>query len=423
MTALLKLIARYPAIRHCDLARAVTQQGRQAGKPLSGAAMSRLIHFDQWPRETPREAIEQQISAYLTAKGVPKAEIEELWTPVTPAAQSSFNRPEANPEAPTEKKATTMIPKAQTLSRQARTAFGLSRPPFEGFPKAATDYFLTDNMREVLEAINEAADISVMRAIVGTSGAGKTTLKKYYRQGMGSTVKLIEVLVTTMSDNERAGGKIMPSTQIHSAIIRAFDEHRSIPSHSDDRQRVCRNLLLRAAEGGLKPLLMIDEAHDLAFQTLSHLKRLHELAEGSMGIILIGQPRLADKLNPKLSPEIQEAGQRFPVERLQPMDATEIHAYIDHRLKLAGSSWAQVFDPQPAPIYDAQRKLTNPGPANAIEQALTRLEQQGRGAAAVVSEAYPLAVNNLATAAINRAALRGFERVSADLVIAAAREV
>ena len=408
MTAFANLMARHPRLRASDLARAVLQEGRQAGKPLSGAATSRLIHRDEWPKETSRQTIQRQIKAFLTGSGIPEAEIEELWKAGATAIQSDTNRP-GDAGTPTEEKGKTMLPQAQILTRAARAKFGLPFNPFEGLPLTEGEYFLTEAMHGAMEAFGEAAQLRVLRAVVGESGSGKTSLKRLFRLKWGKSLNLIEVLVTTMSDNDKRGGRIMPSSQIHTAIIRHFEgDDARIPNSDDARQRRSRRLLQAAAESGKGSLLVIDEAHDLGAHTFSHLKRFHELADGALGILLIGQPALAAKLSPRLAPEIKEAGQRFPVEWLPPLDAEEVKAYLGKRLAKAGAEYGAVFEP------DA---------AAAIVQMLTRLEESGRGAAREVSEAFPLAVGNLAVAAVNRCAHLGFERVTAAMVASAAREV
>ena len=374
------------------------------GRPMSKAAMSRLINHGDFPADTAREKIETQIQQFFIDRDIP-VDFKGL---LPGATDSSNNTPEQSGQS-INQRIVTMLPQAQLINQPARRKFGLTLNPFEGFPQTESDYFLTDAMYSALESFHEAAQLGVVRAVVGESGSGKTTLKKLFRMRMGQSITLVDVLVTTMSDSEKRGGRVMPSTQIHTAIIRAIaGDDAKIPADADARQKRSRKLLQNSAETGKRTVLFIDEGHDLPIATLAHLKRFNEFAEGALGIIVTGQPGLQRKLTPRLSPEIKEAGQRFPVEILPPLDEAEIKAYLDKRLARAAQSFGGVFE--------------SDAPA-AIAYHLRRSIQEGRGAATIISEAYPLSVGNLAAAAINRAAALGFDRVSGELISAAAREV
>lgn len=401
---MLKAILSQHAIPVKDLAGAITQKGgRHEGRPFGPAAISRLINHGEFPRATPKEEVQTQITTYLQGRGVPLAELEGLWTAGATAIHSENNAPDA------ERK--TMLPDAQVLTLQAKKAFGLRLNPFEGLPQTEADYYLTDAMTGALEAFYEAAHLRVLRAVVGESGSGKTALKRLFRLREGRAVNLIEVLVTCMSDNERRGGRIMPSTQIHTAIIRQLaGEDAKIPADADARQRLSRRLLQIEAERKKPTLLIIDEGHDLPHATLSHCKRFHELAEGALGIMLLGQPGLKAKLTPRLSPEIKEAGQRFPTETLSPMEPDDITGYLASQLQRVGVKFETVFE------RDASA---------ALAEGLARQVQDKRGPAIQVSEAYPLAINNLAVLAMNLCARStgGAEKVSGAWVAAAVRGV
>jgi type II secretory pathway predicted ATPase ExeA len=403
MTGLAALIQQH-GIKAADLRRATAQAGRRSGQPLSAAAMSDLINHGRWPKETPEEALKQQIENYLTGAGISPAQLTGLWTEAATPAHSETKRP--GKDGAKHKQAEIMIPPAEILTQDARKAFKLKFNPFEGLPKNPGDYYVTDNMRFAKEAINEAADLSVLRAIVGESGSGKTAIKRMFKWDMDSKTTLIEVLVTNMSDTDKRGGRVMPSAQIHTTIIRRLaGENARVKADSHDRQMQCRLLLQSESESGRKIVLIIDEAHDLHGNVIAHLKRIHELSDESFGMVLIGQPRLAAKLTPRLSPEIKEAGQRIPIETLKPLDVDEIAGYLDKRLLRVGATFGAVFsDDAPA----------------AFAEHLTRREQQGRGPAVAVLETYPLAVGNLAVWAINHAASRGFDRVTPDIIKAAA---
>lgn len=384
-----------------ELARAIKQTGgRRQGAPFGPAAISRIINHGEFPKATPEQEVKEQISTYLAGRGVPQAELEGLWTVAATTAQGESNAPDEERE--------TMLPDAQALTRQAKKAFKLEFNPFEGLPLEDTDYYMTDAMWGAYEAFQEAAKLRVLRAIVGESGSGKTTLKRRFRIHESAHHNIVEVLVTSMSDNDKRGGRILPSTQIHTAIIRQLqgDDVR-IPRDDEARQRLLRKVLGETGQKGC--VVVIDESHDLPWATLSHLKRLHELADGTLGIVLLGQPPLKTKLTPKLAPAIKEAGQRFPTEFLPALEPDEIAGYLDIRLRRCGADFHSVFE------ADAPQ---------ALYENLRRHVQEGRKAATTISESYPLAVGNLAVMAMNLCAHKtgGAERVSGAWIALAAGE-
>lgn len=383
----------------------ILQSGRQAGKPLSAAAMSRLLNAGEFPAETPQEAIAKQIGEFFDARQI-AVDIKALW-PTAPTANQSLDVNPA-PDAGSTTEVKTMLPTAHIVTQPARKKFGIQFNPFEGFPQIEADYYLTDSMYVALEAFQEAAHLGVVRAIVGESGSGKTTLKKLFKLRSADSLNIVDVLVTTMSDNDKRGGRVMPSNQIHMALIRQLaGDDAKIPADADARQKKSRRLLQASAEAGRRTLLIIDEGHDLPSATLAHLKRFSEFAEGALGIVVIGQYGLQRKLTPRLNPDIKEVGQRFPVELLPPLEPDEIKDYLDKRLHRAGASFAKVFEADaPAALHHNLRRAV-----------------QDKRATVWISEAYPLAIGNLAAAAINRCAQLGFERVSADLINATAREI
>ncbi|MFM8332618.1 MAG: AAA family ATPase [Candidatus Methylumidiphilus sp.] len=401
-----------------DLGRAITQTGgRRAGHSLSGAAMSALLNRGEYPKSTPREEVDKQIKVFLTGRGISPDELEGLGeTGATVAAQRM--KPGAGKPAPEPDEVRTMLPQSTITNKTARKKFKLRAEPFPDFPPL-DGLYLNDAMRSAIEAYAEAAEYKALRCIVGESGSGKTTIKRYCVNTQGD-VEVVDVLVTTMSESEGRGGKMLKSRDIHAAIIRHFKgEDASVPSDPTRLQLLTRRLLRDSAKA---VLLQIDEAHDLNAHTLAHLKRLREMADGRLAVVLFGQPKLADKLNPRLTPDIKEAGQRFPIEWLLPLDdevirqwyadkpenrgvmhCTEIDAYLDSRLKQVGASFGAVFEV---------------GAEQAIAEQLSRRTNSG-----LIVETYPLAVGNLAAAAMNLAANMGADLVSASIVAIAARGV
>ncbi len=93
--------------------------------------------------------------------------------------------------------------------------------------------------------------------------------------------------------------------------------------------------------------IVIDEAQHLEIGVMENLFRL--CSEDSsithvVQILLVGQPELETKLD---SQEMQAFKKRVAVRnRLRPLNQKESEEYIDHRLKVVGSSSSKVFTPE-----------------------------------------------------------------------------
>jgi general secretion pathway protein A len=90
--------------------------------------------------------------------------------------------------------------------------------------------------------------------------------------------------------------------------------------------------------------IIIDEAQNLPNKVLEEFRLLSNLETSKqklLQILLVGQPELADKLN---SPDLRQLKQRIGIRRkIKPLTPKEREVYIDHRLKIAGSSSKDVF--------------------------------------------------------------------------------
>jgi general secretion pathway protein A len=97
---------------------------------------------------------------------------------------------------------------------------------------------------------------------------------------------------------------------------------------------------------GRRTLLIFDEAQNLSIEALEELRLLSNVNSEKdlvLQILLVGQPELRAKL---LRPELEQFAQRVSVDfHLRPLDRRETHAYICHRLEVAGGD-AALFLPE-----------------------------------------------------------------------------
>jgi general secretion pathway protein A len=121
---------------------------------------------------------------------------------------------------------------------------------------------------------------------------------------------------------------------------------------------VINRYLLEQHALGRSTVVIIDEAQNLSADVLEQLRLLTNLETNErklMRIILLGQPELETMLS---RPELKQVEQRITARyNLQPLDRSEIHAYVSHRLAVAGCR-EPVFPVQVAnKLYDKTRGI------------------------------------------------------------------
>ena len=204
-----------------------------------------------------------------------------------------------------------------------------------------------------------------------------------------------------MEDNDQKG-KTLKAVHIAEAVLEAVSPNTSPKRSPEARFRQIHNALIESAKAGNKHVLIIEEAHGLPLPTLKHLKRFFELKNGFerlIGIVLIGQTELAQKLSEN-NPNVREVVQRCEVVTLQPLTDGKLAGYLKHKFARAGADAGQILTDDAIDAIAARLTVTS--------RASKGLEQH--------SLLYPLAVNNLVSAAMNEAAQLGFDKVDADIV-------
>jgi len=386
---------------------------------ISRSAAFRLACSNYWPTRMQRSEAETYLRELFTARGASAEQLATLFhahvSRHPPPADPPAGKPDRYGRTPADRAArlqrdtehdedTDMLLPKQSLTPDARRAFQLFTNPFDGEVSAADQMFTSNEIAYVREACLQAAVGGRFVAVVSESGGGKTTMlgdleDRIYRDKR--PVQVIKPWVLGMEDNDRQG-KTLKSADILHAIITTLDPLARVPATLQARSNSARDLMTKSAEAGFSHLLVIEEAHSLPEATLKHLKRLHEMRLGRkplLGILLLGQTELAMRLDPRRA-NLREVTQRCELVQLLPLDA-DLQAYLEHRARAAGRELREFMDA--SGVDEIRARLTVARPA-------------GNGKTRVTSLLYPLAVNNLVTAALNTAAELGVPMVTRDVV-------
>ncbi len=277
------------------------------------------------------------------------------------------------------------------LTQDTLKHFRLFRDPFSDDVRSPEDVFMTKEYRYVLGSMRHAALAQGIVAVVADSGAGKTTMRRMLMEELRQDGK-VTVIMPSIIDKSR-----ITAAGLCEAIIADISDEN--PKRSlEAKARQVERLLRDASRSGQKHVMVIEEAHDLTIPTLRYLKRFWELEDGFtklLGIVLIGQTELGLKLQEHRNSQARELIRRCITVDLRPLD-DELEEYLGYKLERVGASLDKVMEPE------------------AVEAIRQRLRRKDKNQ--VVSDMYPLAINNLVTSALNAAADFGDERVNADII-------
>jgi general secretion pathway protein A len=195
--------------------------------------------------------------------------------------------------------------------------------------------FLGQDHNEVLASLHYFIKTNKSFAIVcGDVGTGKTMLIN----------ALVKRLVPKSIQIIMVSNPFLNSHELLLYIVRVMN----IPI--DDKQNILdlteklKTALTETNSLHRQLLLIVDEAHLLSDQTLEEIRLLSNIETDEkklIQILLVGQYELSHKLD---RPEMRQLRQRLNINRfLSPLNAAETVNYIDHRLKIVGSSFDSCF--------------------------------------------------------------------------------
>lgn len=213
--------------------------------------------------------------------------------------------------------------------------YGLHNKPFQLNPDPSF-YFGSKQHRRAKAYL----DYGVSRnegfiVITGEIGAGKTMVLRSLIEGLNGSNVITGHLVTTQlgaEDTLRMVGaafgfrvKDVPKSELL-ITLEAF--------------------LISQTSKGKRCLLIVDEAQNLTPRAVEELRMLSNFQFGNQALLqsfLVGQPEFREILQ---RPEMEQFRQRVAATcHIGPLDQDETRAYIEHRLKCAGSKGKPSFEP------------------------------------------------------------------------------
>ncbi len=165
-----------------------------------------LISTGHWPPRRDPQQLMQAVSQHMGTRGVPTPQLATLFH--TRPAPVPAARPAARRAATIEQEPKVLLAK-QTLSPAARKAFKLFSNPFDGEVATEAQMFCNDDIAYVREVCLQTALNARFVAVVGESGAGKTTIQADFEariQRDSRQVLVIKPSVLGMDDRAERGG-------------------------------------------------------------------------------------------------------------------------------------------------------------------------------------------------------------------------
>jgi general secretion pathway protein A len=213
--------------------------------------------------------------------------------------------------------------------------FGLRANPFNVNPDPRY-LFLTRHTEEALACLTYG--IQSRKGFVlltGEVGTGKTTLIN----------KLLEWLRAQQVPTAFVFNSRMNVPQFLDYMMADF----GIPCETRSKSQILMKLynwLLERYRAGETAVLIVDEAQNLADEVLEEIRMLTNLetfTEKLLQIVLVGQTELEQKLK---QPNLRQLRQRLTLRaKTHPLTSEETKAYIQQRLRIAGSNGEPIFDP------------------------------------------------------------------------------
>jgi general secretion pathway protein A len=207
-----------------------------------------------------------------------------------------------------------------------RATFGFTATPFTREIRAE-DQFGLPFLDEALGGVLRAVEGRNSAAVIAPAGSGKTCFLRRVRSGLPEArYRVHYVKCTDLSRRdmcrEIASTCGLPSTGTFPSLLRQIQTRYETTLGTE----------------GLRPVLLLDECHDLRPEVLAMLSLLTNFEMDSrlvLAVVLAGQPRLATMLRQDAQESIARRIVHYAQLRLLSRD--EVERYVAHRCTVAGA--------------------------------------------------------------------------------------
>ncbi len=224
-----------------------------------------------------------------------------------------------------------------------------SRFGFHGIPFTCEirnqDRYVNDVYETPIDHLYRTLDKRMCAALIAPAGTGKTTvLRALIDRLPEARYRVHYAKVTNLSKRDMCR-EIATVTGIESvgtypALVKRLQEHFSASLSID----------------GLRPVLIIDEAHDIRPDVLAIMRILTNFDMDNrlvVSIVLTGQPPLGKLLK---HPSLEAVTQRLALcATLRTLSRSETAQYVEHRCRIAGASSCPFDDGAMQALYEIGR--------------------------------------------------------------------
>jgi general secretion pathway protein A len=220
--------------------------------------------------------------------------------------------------------------------------YGLKEQPFAISTDPRFHFFSASHQRAYQELITGLQRGEALLLLTGEAGTGKTTLSRAVLAGLGDRTFAALVLNPYMS-----GGEILKLILRDFGLISREHLRQGALARAEPSQllETLEGFLLTISAVKSRAVVIIDEAQSLAAAALDQVRLLTALERNGQHLIQVifgGQPKLLDTLKKDNMYALNERITRRV--HLGPLLESEVRAYVDHRLAVAGGADRVRFD-------------------------------------------------------------------------------
>ena len=212
--------------------------------------------------------------------------------------------------------------------------YNLTREPFHITPDPQFLYLSESHKQALASMVYGIEKRKGFVAITGGVGVGKTTIvRAYLEKATAADLKVIYVFHANVTFKD---------------LLKTIYRELELDLATDDLLEMVNGLHLALIElyrQGKIVVLIIDEAQNMPIESLENMRMLSNLetpTEKLIQVVLVGQTELDDLLERH---ELRQLKQRIAIRaHIAPLNARDSHAYIEHRLSVAGLDNTSIFE-------------------------------------------------------------------------------